>query len=257
MKKTAICFIVAFLMLFCACSEDSDKPNTETASELNSAIEAVNSEKRLSGSYMLEFSFGDNVTFYYSAGDINWDREEEKLSNIFNHTYLGSSSKAANYYENGKMISVENGEAITLDSKPEELFTKFPYCKIDKYSDSFGDITISENATGKSYSFVRDDTSSLCDKIVGGDIYELVAVLKKPQKDKTEYGETKCTFTVAEGKIASCRYEFDMKLFDTPSVVEGYTPPEEEYTIKLHITAKVVYEDFGEDVKIDEYSDEN
>ena len=46
MKKTAICFIVAFLMLFCACSEDSDKPNTETASELNSAIEAVNSEKR-------------------------------------------------------------------------------------------------------------------------------------------------------------------------------------------------------------------
>lgn len=256
MRKMAVCVIVAFLMMFCGCAKDFTEIDTQNANELNSAIEAVNSETRLSGKYVIEFSFGDNVTFYYSAGDISWDREKEKISNIFNHTYLGESSKASNYFENGKMISVESGEAMTLECNADEIFTKFPYCAVDKYSDSCGKITVSENTTGKSYSFVRNDTAMLCDKIVGGDIYDLVAVLKKPQKEKTEYGETKCIFTVSNGKIASCRYEFDMKLFDTPAVVDGYTPPEEEYTLKLHITAKVVYEDFGEDVKIDEYSDE-
>jgi hypothetical protein len=74
--------------------------------------------------------------------------------------------------------------------------------------------------------------------------------LKKPQKEKTEYSDTKCVVTVKDGAVASARYEFDIKLFDTPSVVEGYTPPEKEYTIKLHITAKVVYEKFGDKVEI-------
>lgn len=257
MKRIAVCFIIAVLTLFCSCSENIEKTDSATVNEINTAIETVNSEKRLSGNYMLEFSFGENVTFYYSAGDIDWDRENEKVSNVFNHTYLGQSSKAANYYSDGKMISVENGEAMTIDCQPDEIFSKFPYCTLDKYSDSYGSVTISENASGKSYSFTRNDTASLCEKIVGGDIYDLVAVLKKPQKDKTEYGETNCTVTVVDGKVVSCRYEFDMKLFDTPSVVNGYTPPEEEYTLNLHISAKVEYDSFGKDVEIKEYSKEN
>ena len=78
---------------------------------------------------------------------------------------------------------------------------------------------------------------------------------KKPQKDLTEYGDVECIYTVKDGRIVSARFEFDMKLFDTPAYVPGYSVPEEEYTLNIHITAKVGYDKFGQDVVIKELSE--
>ncbi len=250
MKKRFLSIVLLLALILCGCAEKTEKPDPELERELNSAISAVNLENRLSGEYMLEFSFGSNVTFYYAAGDIAWDREKKISNAVFDQTFMGESSKVENYFADEKMVSVDNGETITVDCKSEDILGKFPFCTLDGFDTSFGAITVSENASGKVFSFSRNDTKALCDKVVGTDIYDLVGVLKKPQKEKTEYSDTKCLITVKDGAVASARYEFDIKLFDTPSHVDGYTPPEEEYTIKLHITAKVVYEEFGDKVEI-------
>ena len=57
-----------------------------------------------------------------------------------------------------------------------------------------------------------------------------------------------------DNKVLSARYEFTVKLFDTPNGSANYTPPESEYTLELKVVAKVSYTDFGEGVKIEKYS---
>jgi len=63
-----------------------------------------------------------------------------------------------------------------------------------------------------------------------------------------------CTYTVKDGKIHSCRYEFDVTLFDTPLATPNGVPDESDYSIKLHVSAKLTYNQYGEGVKVEKYS---
>ncbi|MBO5786634.1 MAG: hypothetical protein J6R45_04850, partial [Clostridia bacterium] len=66
--------------------------------------------------------------------------------------------------------------------------------------------------------------------------------------------EAQCVYTVKDGRVLGVRYEFDVKLFDTPAYVPGYSVPESDYTVELHIVAKLSYENFGDQVEIKEYN---
>lgn len=251
--KRLICSLLVLAFVLCACGKDDTEKGDP--SELNSFVEEVNSEERISGDYQLEITFGDRKTLFFAKGEIAWDRSELAIYSSFDQTYLGTSGKTENFYQNGKMISLENGKAVETEQPSETYFEKFPYFKAPLVDDNCGEIKLSESSVGTTYSFTRTDGKEISKMFLEDDIYQLVGVLKKPQPELTEYGDVECVYTVKDGKIVSCRFEFDMKLFDTPAYIPGYIVPEEEYTLNVHITAKVGYESFGEDVIIKEYEE--
>ena len=104
---------------------------------------------------------------------------------------------------------------------------------------------------------IIDNTENLSRLVIGDDIYSLVTVLKKPQKDKTEYSQAQCIYTVKDDKVVSAKYEFDVKLFDTPAYNPNYSQPESEYTLTIHVSAKVSYDFSQENIVIPQYSDES
>lgn len=248
MKRITAFILTLFTVLLCGCKAE---PRQKDTTPIFSAIEDMNAQTRLSGKYMVEISFGEGSVLYYANGDISWDRNEETVFSDFDQTYLGVSAETKNYYSQGKMVSLQNGKALTEERSAEDMFSKFPYFQIALPS---GDISTGSNTSGDTYSFKISDTKWIADAIVGEDVYELATVLKKPQKDKTQYGEASCIYTAKDGRLISCRYEFDIKLFDTPAYNPNYSQPESEYTITLHVTAKVSYDETGAGIEIPEYS---
>lgn len=248
--KKLICICLSALFLLCGCAEKADPQIKE---ELNSALDSVNAETKLSCDYMLEITFGDNSVLYYAKGDALWDRELKTANAFFNQTFLGASVEMENYFADNKMVTIENGEPITVERDADILLSKFPYFKPALPSEE-SKITVGNNSAGKTFTFTISDSKSLCENILGGDIYALATVIKKPQRDKTQYGEAKCVYTVADGKVSQLRYEFNVKLFDTPAVSANYVPPESEYTLDLKVVAKISYTSFGSDVTVEKYS---
>ena len=254
--KKIIAIIFAFALLLCSCGSDENITDAEQITELCDAISATNNESSVSGKYMLEITFGDSAVLYYALGNVAWDTEKSIASVLFDETYLGDSSVRANYFSDNKLISIDDGEVLTLERDAKTLFSKFPYAKLPEYSTEQGGININNSANGKTFSVKRTDTKAICDIVVGGDIYTIANVIKKPQPEKTQYSETECIYTVSDGKVVGCRYEFDVKLFDTPAYIPGgYSVPESEYTLDLHVAAKVTYEKFGRDVTVTEYTE--
>lgn len=250
MKKIIAMFLVLSLF-FVSCGE-GESLNPDARAEISDIAEKANLETRLSGEYMFEITFGEGSVLYFSGGKMAWDRIEKKISSDFSQTYLGVSSKMKNYFANGRMVSIEDGNAIENERDAESFFTKFPYFSIPLPEND--KITLGDNTSGKTYSFELESSKELSNALVGEDIYSLVNVIKKPQKELTEYGKASCIYTVADGKISSCKYEFDIKLFDTPAYIPGgMSQPEENYTIVIHISARLKYVEFGEDVVIEEY----
>lgn len=252
MRRAAIVFLLALSLLICGCADGQKTQSAALAEELRGAISASNAETRVSGKYMLEITF-EGVTLYYALGDAAWDSEKKIASVIFTQTYLGDSSEAENYFSDGKVVSVDDGVGITVERDADEIFSKFPYARLADLPSDIGEITEKTSSVGRTLTLTRSDTASICDAVVGSDIFTLVGVLKKPQADKTQYSDTVCTYTVADGKIAGYRYEFDIKLFDTPAYIPGYSVPEEEYTLDLHVVAKMTYEKFGDGVTVPLY----
>lgn len=250
--RKLICVLLTLSLFLASCGE-SEAAYPEAANAVNSVVDSVNAESRLSGEYMLEISFGEGGVLYYAIGDVAWDRTDQTIFADFDQTYLGISSKMENYYSNGKMVSVEDGSAMTVERDASAYLTKFPYFSVPKPEND--SVAVGSNTKGDTYTFKISDSKSLSEALVGDDIYSLVNVIKKPQKELTEYGEASCVYTVSEGKLVSCRYEFDIKLFDTPAYIPGSSQLEEEYTITMHIVARLGYSEFGEDVEIPEYSE--
>ncbi len=249
--KKILSLLLAIAMLACwGCGE---KPDPEIKKQMDSALETVNGETKLNCDYMLEITFGNGAVLYYAKGSAFWDRDLLKTETVFDQTYLGTSVKMENYFAHGIMYSVENNVPLKVERDGEALFSKFPYFKIPSCGDETA-VTVGSNSSGTSYKFSRTDTKVLCEDILGGDIYALATVIKKPQPEKTEYSDTQCTYTENEGRLVSARYEFDIKLFDTPSGSANYTPPESEYTLDLHVVAKLEYKGFGDEVEIKDYS---
>ena len=254
MKRFLLIILAIAVTAFCGCSDGQSAETVSAANDMNSAIEKANNETKLAGAYTLSITFDKGAVLYHAQGDVAWDREAKTAYAGFDQTYLGASAVMRNYYNDGKMISVADGEAAESKRDSAELFSKFPYFLLPMHDNKCGDITVGQNSSGTSYTFERNDARELFDVLVGGDIYSLVYSIKNPQPEKTEYGNVECVYTVSDGKIVSCRYEFDVKLFDTPAYIPGYSQPEDEYTIDLHINAKVTYNSFGEAVKVEDYS---
>ena len=250
-KRVLSTFLAALMICLWGCSEKTDP---EIKSSLESAIESVNGESRLECDYMLEITFGERSVLYYAKGDTQWDRAENRFSMVYDRTLLGESSKMESYFADGKMQSVINGKLVAVNEVKTDVLSTFPNFKIPAcYGEA--DISVSDNSSGKAYKFIADDTKKLCEAVIG-DIYSLATVIKKPQPEKTKYGEAQCVYTVKEGRVVSVRYEFDVKLFDTPAATANYTPPESEYTLDLHVVAKLEYTDFGDEVEISCYTPE-
>lgn len=259
MIKNLVVILCVLAFVLSSCGNEEETVDESVVATLNSAINATNNENKISGKYMLEITFANSATLYYALGNAAWDSEEGIASATFDQTYLGVSSVGANYYKNGVMTSVDDGVAMELERDRDTLFSRFPYAKLAEYKSEYGNISTSASSLGTTYKLTRIDTKELCDVVVGGDIYTIANVIKKPQPEKTEYGATECTFTVKDGRVVGCRYEFDVKLFDTPAYIPGgaYSVPESEYTLDIHVTAKVTYEKFGDDVTVLTYTDES
>lgn len=253
MIKRLIAALCLLAVCLCGCN-GADAPDEATVNELCEAIKETNSQTRTAGKYMLEMTFGDAVVLYYALGNVAWDRDAATASVTFNQTYLGESSVCANYFANGVLVSVDDGVALQSERDKDTLFSRFPYVELPEYSTEQGNIEVATTASGKTYTVVRKDTEDIVDAVIGGDIYTIASVIKKPQPEKTQYGDTACVYTIDNGKVVGIRYEFDVKLFDTPAYVPGYSTPESEYTLDIHIVAKLSYTDFGSEVEIAEYS---
>lgn len=251
MKRFLLITVALALIVLGGCS---DNLSGEYSSKLNSAVQKANDESRVNGEYSLSITFSEGAVLYHALGDIAWDREAKTAFAEFNQTYLGDSSVMKNYFNNGKMISIDDGEAAESSRDANELFSKFPYFSALLHDEKCGEITLGTNSTGETYTFVRTDTAEIFDSLVGGDLYSLVFSIKNPQPEKTKYSDMECVYTVSDGSVVSCRYEFDVKLFDTPTYIPGYSQPESDYTIDLHISAKVTYNLFGDGVTVEEYS---
>ncbi len=252
MKKLISLILTLSLMLLWGC--DQQKDTAAVLEKAQAAVDNTNSQNPLSGEYVLEITFGEGSVLYYAKGDILWDREQTQAYGSFTQTYLGSSAKLENYYSNGTMVSVEEGNAVEVQRTAEDVFSKFPYFKLPSPQ---GNITKGTNTLGDSYKFTIDNTENLSNLVIGDDIFSLVNVLKKPQKDKTEYSQAQCIYTVKDDKVISAKYEFDIKLFDTPAYNPNYSQPESEYTITVHVSAKVSYDFSAEDISIPQYFEES
>ncbi len=250
MKKCLLICLLA-LSLLCGCA-DGNVTDGDRLTELKSAIDTINGESLVSGGYLIEITVS-GVTVYYAKGNISFDRAECKAFNDFSQTYMGQSLAAKNYFAEGKLISVEKSGVTTFDRTSEQILGRFPYSKLIELPDDVASVTEKSSSVGKTVELVRKDTKAICGNVIGDDIYSLVSVIKKPQVDKTRYGDTKCIYTLNDGKIVSCRYEFTVTLFDTPAYVPGYSVPESDYTVDLDIVAKVNYTGFGDKVTVAEY----
>ena len=251
--KRLLLIILSLVLLLSACG--GDKIDKEALSELNAAIKNTNAEASISGKYMLEITFSDSVTLYYASGDAAWDKEAGKASAIFSQTYLGSSSEGANYFANGKVLSVGSEDAIEVERSKDALFALFPYVNAFEVQESVESLSVTQSTLGRAYTVTTDNTEEICQAVIGGDIFTIVEVLKKPQPDKTKYGKATCTYTVGDdGRLAAVRYEFDVTLYDTPAYIPGYSVPEDDYSITLHVAARISYNGFGDEVEIAEYS---
>ena len=252
MKKCITVCLLA-LSLLCGCA-DSGIIESRELTELNSAIGSVNEESLVSGGYMIEISVS-GVTIYYAKGNVAFDRSENAAYNGFSQTYMGQSSAAQNYFADGKLVSVEKAGVTSFDRTNEQIMGKFPYSKLHALPDRVSGFFEKSSSVGKTYELVRDDTATICDSVIGKDMYNLVSVIKKPQHDKTQYSDTKCVYTVKDGRVVGCRYEFTVKLFDTPAYVPGYSVPESDYTVDINVVAKVNYNEFGDKVTVSRYSE--
>ena len=252
MKKCLLICLLA-LSLLCGCA-DGDFSDSERFTELKSAIDSANGESLVSGGYLIEITVS-GVTIYYARGDISFNRSEGRAYNDFSQTYMGQSAAAQNYYADGKLVSVEKSGVTTFDRTQEQILGKFPYAKLIALPDEVVSVAEKSSSVGKTVELVRKDTEIICNSVIGEDLYSLASVIKKPQTDKTRYSDTKCIYTLNDGKVVSCRYEFTVTLFDTPAYVPGYSVPESDYTVDLDIVAKVNYSDFGSGVTVPEYSE--
>ncbi len=243
--KRVFCIILAFAMLFAAaCSDDGQ---SEIRAEMESALDEVNGEARLSCNYLLEITFDGSKVLYYAKGNACWDRDDLRITTIYDRTYLGNTLRMESYLANGENYSLVDGTPVKIDSISGNMFEQFPQFRLPSVGEE-GEISVSDNLAGKAYKFAPEDAEALCQALVG-DIYGIAQVIEVPQRDKTEYSNAQCVYTVKDGRIASARYELDIKLFDTPMLSKD----EEDYTLDLHVSAKLEYIAFGNSVGIAEY----
>ena len=252
MNRLMIC-LLALSLILCGCADSGDTQNTEIIKELNDAIDSTNGQSRVAGDYLIEITVS-GVTLYYAKGNIAFDREGEIAYNDFSQTYMATSAVAQNYFANGKLITVEKDGVNEFERTSDQILGKFPYSKLSSLPEDIGEISQKNSSVGRTIELVRKDTAAICESVIGKDIYTLVSVIKQPQADKTQYSDTKCIYTVKDGRAIGCRYEFTAKLFDTPAYVPGYSVLESEYTVEISVVAKVNYKTFGDEVEIAEYS---
>ncbi len=253
MMKRFLVILLVFASLF---SISCEREAEDAKATVNSVVAEVNKQDKLSGEYQLSITFDKGAVLYYAKGNIEWDRKAQTAYASFDHTYLGASGKMENYFKDGAIISVDSTKTERTEKDPDDLMSKFPYFSVFDYSEDCGEIKVGENNSGTTYTFFVKNNKEIFESIAGGDIYKMVFSIKDPQPEKTQYGDIECIYTVVDGKLQSCRYEFDVKLFDTPGYVPGYSVPEEEYTIDLHFSGKITYNSFGDNVSVDEFSGE-
>ena len=250
MKKLAFVCAAVCALLLCGCSENRDH-----SPELNAAIKNRAAQKTLGGECMLEIAAAESAApVYYLRGQFACDKQEKTAFMEFDQTWLGMSSKAYNYFSDGEVINVTDGERFVQPREAEEILAKFPYFAPEPRRDTDGAVSRAEAAKGYTYSYTRKNDAAFCESVVGGDLYELVAVMKQPQTDKTVYGDVLFTCTADGDKLLSYGFEFEVTLFDTPAYVPGYSVPESEYTLKLRVTARITYGDGEISVKREEKS---
>lgn len=235
----ALAAVLAAASLLCGCSGKPDY-----APELNAAAENRAAQEKLGGECMLEITAPESAaTVYYLRGSFSCDKSEKTAYLEFDQTWLGMSSRAFNYFSGGVVTNITDGERFEEPREAEELLNKFPYFAPEPRRGSDGAVSRTEAAKGYSYSYTRKNGAEFCESVLGGDVYGLVPVLKQPQPEKTVYSDVRFTCTADGGALLSYGCEFDVTLFDTPAYVPGYSVPESEYTIKLHVTARITYAD--------------
>lgn len=245
MIKRLILLTLSALLLFCGCAEELGD-NSEYKALLEEYTQSLNSQTAASADYMLEIT-ADGAAVYFITGSAAWDREKELLSKTFSRTHLGYSVEMSHYFDGETLTVTENG--IERSVKPQGIspMEQFPCMEIFSAEEN-AVITAGENIQGQTYSFTLGNTRELSYSIFGGDISSLMVVMNSPLTEKTRYSDTVCTYTVADGRILSCRYEYDVTLYDAPATDDEAGTEEE---LSVHVSAKIAFTNFGSNVKVE------
>ena len=255
MKKSIalLLLISVFALALIGCQQK------EEYSDLSEAIENTNSKERYSANFLAEFTFdNDLVTLLFAQGFYSVDRDKNLLYSEFVQTHLGHSGRYTEICKDGYVYADLDGEKNRYKKNTAEHLEYIYYSTAlnFKYED-IDHLKTAENSDGTLYSFtVNGDYDDKLMTMLGEGIYS-TAQIKKPQKEKTRFGEIKCEYNLTEDEngiktLLSRQIVFKVYLYDTPPYSPTYTPPEEDYMLELKVRFKLSYKDFGEAVSIPE-----
>lgn len=256
--KIASCLIVAMLLLT-ACQQ---KPDEGVYHTLVSLHETYASITRGEIGFLMEASFSDDESgeagvLYFIQGNACYDKEQELAWQKYSATLLASTYSSEEYYADGVKKHIESGEVYDLETKPEEFFDAYPYCKVPMPAfEAVKALTTEETDGGKLYTMVATHgQKALVEEIWKTDLYALAGI-RVPDREKESYGDVTYTFSVKNGEVQSVTVKLTVSLYETAAYTPGYTPNEEDLRLDLNLTAKVTLKQAGEQVAVPVYQEE-
>lgn len=239
MKRFAA-LAVALLLLLASCG-DSDQHREA----ITGATAETNLLQCFEADFFVEITFDSSrATLLYRNGSFSIDREAERLYCVDSQTLLGTSAKVITFCEDGVLYRESGKNKTASDTDAAEVFASMPYMPMPEFAaeDIYG--IEQHNADGSTqYIFnVKNADDFMRLASAGDEIYKL-AMLNKPQKDKTQFSDLKCNYIIGsiDGKdcVTSRQYSFDMTLYDTPPYAAGANIDPDDYKLELNFRIRI------------------
>ncbi len=254
MKRIAA-LIAVLLLLLTSCGGNAELYRQS----VSDAAEQTNLLTRFEADFFLEVTFDDSkATLLYRNGSFGIDREAKRLFSVDSQTLLGTSVKVTTFCD-GKTVYREAGQNKTASKLEEaDVFSVLPYFPMPVFkAEDMLDVEPRTVDDGTQYVFsVKNAKDFILAASAGDEIYTL-AMLNKPQKDKTEFGNLNCSYTVGTlgGRecVTSQLYSFDMTLYDTPPYAAGADIDPEDYKLELNFRIRIKIRSIPDSVELPDF----
>ena len=199
--------------------------------------------------FLMQLTFGDeNTNLLFAQGNYTSLKGDGGLefTGKMTQTALGVSSSVEFFYTGGYYFH-KLGDIQQKSIFPEEELEKgFLYSDAAMFDAALVSNIKRKDGTGGDDIYTFEITKGQAEKLlelVGEDIYSL-AMLNKPQPDKTAVSACKCTYVISDGVLKSRSLEYIITVYDTPPYVPGQKAKEEDYRLDINVTLKMNYESY-------------
>jgi len=249
--KRFLPLLLCFALLLSSC-------NALHYDSIEQYVNATNGLTKYSANFFIQVGFADgSVSLLYLNGSYDVDKQSGVLYRDGSETYLGDSWHETEFFENGCLYNAEGDDKYAVTCTLDDVLAQTIYRMLPQIdSENAYKISEASNAGGRLFSFGAKNMQEYEFEIVGDNIYALAA-LNVPQKDKTQYTDLKCEYTVSDKfgteMVTAWQIQYGMSLYDTPPYIPGKAVNEEDYRLDINVRIKVVINSVGEDVVLPEY----